>query len=95
MSRVLAVIYVLGVVGLAVAAILIWRLRCENFGCIGVGVAWFTWVVVFLPVLATGAVLRSRPSLGKMLLFVTRFALWAQTALGVALLAVWVSTNTA
>ena len=63
-SKVLAGVYVAAVLALAVTAVLIWRLRCESFGCIGIGVAWFAWVVVFFPTLGLGAALRSRSSLG-------------------------------
>lgn len=90
-SKALAFLYVTAVLALALTAVLIWRLRCESFGCMGVGVAWFAWVVVFVPVLAIGAVLRSHSSLGARLLKVTRWAVWTQAALGLALLAAWAS----
>ena len=80
---------------LAVTAVLIWRLRCESFGCNGIGVAWFAWVVVFSPILGIGVALRSRSSLGTQLLKVTRFAVWGQAALGVTLIHLGVSRNAA
>ena len=80
---------------LAVTAVLIWRLRCENFGCNSVGVVWFAWVVVFLPILGIGVALRSRSSLGTQLLKVTRLAVWGQAALGVTLIHLGVSRNAA
>jgi hypothetical protein len=94
-SKVLAGAYIAAVMALAVTAVLIWRLPCENFGCIGIGVAWFAWVVVFLPILGIGGALRSRSSLGTQLLRVTRLAVWSQAALGVTLILLWVSKNAA
>jgi len=78
---------------LAVTAVFIWRLRCENFGCNSVGVVWFAWVVLFLPILGIGVALRSRSSLGTQLLKVTRLALWGQAALGVTLIHLGLSKN--
>lgn len=95
MSKAFAAIYVAAVLALAAAVILIWRLRCESFGCMGVGVAWFAWVVAFFLVLAIGCVLRSRPSLGARLIKVTRAVVWSQVALGAALLVSWVGKNAA
>lgn len=94
-SKALAAVYVTAVLALAVTAVLILRLRCESFGCMGVGVAWFAWVAVFLPVLGIGAALRSRFSIGTRLLKVTRLAVWVQAVLGITLLGLWVSKNAA
>lgn len=91
MSKAFSALYVTAVLALAVAAVLIWRLRCESFGCLGVGVAWFAWVVAFFPVLAIGIVLRSRQSLGVGFLTLTRTVVWAQVALGAALFVLWAS----
>ena len=95
MSKAFAAIYIAAVLALAIAAVLIWRLRCESFGCMGVGVAWFAWVVVFFPVLVLGAVLRSHQALGTTTLQVTRAVVWAQIAIGAVLLVAWVSKNAA
>ena len=89
MSRAFAAIYVVAVLALAVCAVLIWRLRCESFGCMGVGVAWFAWVVAYFPVLLVGVLVRSRESLGAGLMRLTRVAVWAQVAMGAALVVVW------
>lgn len=78
---------------IALGAVLIGRLRCEGFGCIGVGVAWLAWVVAFFPVLAIGAALRLRSSPGARLRTLTRLAVWAQLALGLILLGIWVCKN--
>lgn len=92
-SKVLATFYLVAVAALAVAAALAWRLRCESFGCMGIGVAWFAWAGVFVPVLVLGVVLRSRASLGAGLLKLTRSATWLQAALAAVLLAAWVGKN--
>lgn len=94
MSRAFAAIYVVAVLALVVCALLIWRLRCENFGCMGIGVAWFAWVLAYFPVLLVGVVLRSRESLGAGLMKLTRATVWVQVAMGVALVVVWVLKRT-
>jgi energy-converting hydrogenase Eha subunit A len=93
MSKVFAAIYVTAVLALTVTALLIWRLRCESFGCMGVGIAWIAWAVTFFPVLAIGIVLRSRQTLGVRVLQITRAALWAQVGIGAVLLVAWVCKN--
>lgn len=47
MVKALVGTYIAAVVALVAGAVSIWRLRCEGFGCMGVGVAWFAWVVAF------------------------------------------------
>lgn len=89
MSRAFAAIYVFAVLALVVFAVLIWRLRCESFGCMGIGVAWFAWVLAYFPVLLIGIVLRSRESLGAGLMKLARAAVWAQLAMGAVLVMVW------
>jgi len=44
MSKAFASLYVAAVLALGVCAVLIWRMRCEGFGCMGIGVAWVAWV---------------------------------------------------
>ena len=41
MMKALVSLYVISVMALLAAAVVIWRLYCERFGCMGVGVAWF------------------------------------------------------
>jgi hypothetical protein len=57
--RLLAALFGVGVVTLAAAAIYVLRLRCESFGCIGVGVAWFAWSMACGAWLVGGLVLQS------------------------------------
>lgn len=91
MSKAIAAAYVVAVLILMVAASRIGWLRCENFGCMGIGVAWFAWSMAFMPVLAVGAALRWRCALGPTLGKVVGVFLWVQVAVGVALLATWVA----
>ncbi|WP_417068178.1 hypothetical protein [Niveibacterium terrae] len=93
MSKFFAVFHVIAVLALALSAVFIWRLRCESFGCMGVGVAWFAWGLAFFPVLAIGGALCSRSSLGVRLRKLTRLAVWAQVVLGLVLLGAWVCKN--
>lgn len=95
MTRVLAALYLAAVLALAILAYLAWQLRCESFGCMGIGVAWFAWVVAFFLVLVLGAMLRARSSLGERFRVVTRSAVWVQLVLGIGLLVLWASQRVA
>jgi len=50
------------------AAIYAWRLRCEGFGCFGIGIVWMRWTTALLtPTLLLGlvpALKRSPPPTG-------------------------------
>ncbi len=87
--------FVASVVALALAGVAIWRLRCEGFGCVGIGVAWFAWVGAFALVLVLGLVLHSRPSLGKVGLIATRGALVVQAILALVAVAAWLANSAA
>lgn len=91
MTKVLAGLYIAAVSGLGAAAIGIWRLRCEGFGCMGVGVAWFAWVISFFIVLGIGLLAQGKVASLAGPARATRVSLWIQLAMGAAALAVWVS----
>lgn len=88
-----AAFYVAAVAALFVTAFLTWRLHCENFGCIGVGIAWFAWAVAYGVVVIFGLVLRFRSQSGAPAPKVLRSALWTQVFLGGALLLVWATKH--
>ncbi len=94
-SKVLAVAYIAFVGGLIAWAVDIWHLRCEGFGCSGVGVAWLAWVGLFVLGLAVGLVLRTLSSLGAFLATGTKLAFWLQVATGGILFVLWVLRDTA
>jgi hypothetical protein len=85
----MAAVYGVGVLTLAAAAIYVLRLRCESFGCIGVGVAWFAWAMAYGTWLVGGLVLqsfaRSVPGLARRV----GLLLIALALLGAALVARW------
>jgi hypothetical protein len=87
--RLMAAVYGVGMLTLAAAAIYVLRLRCESFGCTGVGVAWFAWAMAYGTWLVGGLVLqsfaRSVPGLARRI----GFLLIALAVLGAALLARW------
>jgi hypothetical protein len=87
--------FVTSVLALALAAVAIWRLRCEGFGCIGIGVAWFAWVAAFVVVLVGGLVLQSQPSLGKFAATATKGALVVQAIMALVTIAVWLTESAA
>ena len=90
MSKALAVLYIAFVVALIASAVGILRIRCEGFGCTGVGIAWAAWVAVFVPSLVLGFVLRTKASLGALLAKTVVFAFWLQVVMAGALLALWI-----
>lgn len=80
-----------GVLGFGVLAGL--RLRCEGFGCMGVGIYWFAWAGLYgiagvLGLWARSYAVRAGVTAGWM-----RLALWTQGLGGLGLLAYWLSTR--
>lgn len=55
-------IYWLLLTATAVVAVLNFRIRCESFGCMGLGVAWLAWSGLYLVTLIAGliALLKAR-----------------------------------
>lgn len=82
------------------AAAYTWRLRCEGFGCIGVGIAWAMWTgVLYAPALLLGLLVRFlRPkapgveegSPSPLQRGWPQMLLWLHLGLGVALGLYWV-----
>jgi hypothetical protein len=95
MIKTLAGVYILSVSALLAGAAGIWRLRCENFGCIGVGIAWFAWVVSFFVVLGIGFIARSKAAAIPGFAQACSAAWWLQLAAGLGLLATWAVKNSA
>lgn len=60
-------IYWLLLMATAVVAVLNFRIRCESFGCMGLGVAWFAWSGLYLVTLIAGliALLKARDDQNK------------------------------
>lgn len=76
-----------------------WRLRCEGFGCIGVGIAWAMWTgVLYGPALLLGLLVRwlrpKAPGEEGAGSFLPRWwpqvLLWLHLGLGAALGLYWV-----
>lgn len=89
MSKVIVSLYIAAVLGLVASGVAIWRLRCEGFGCMGVGIAWFAWVAAFFVILGVGLFARSRAAAGRRMLLAARLAAWLQLGVGVLAVAVW------
>lgn len=85
MAKTLLGLYVISVLVLLAAAVSIWRLHCESFGCMGVGVAWFGWVIGFFIVLGVGLLARIKTASSAGLYWVCKFTWWLQLTLGGAL----------
>lgn len=70
-------------------AVYTWSLRCEGFGCTGVGIVWGAWAGLCGLIAVLGPVLRSflkrQPTLHR----VVGWAWGLQSVLGLALLAYW------
>lgn len=90
MAKALVSLYVIAVLALLATAAAIWRLRCEGFGCMGVGVAWFAWGIAFGVVLVLGLFARHKAALLAGFAPTCRAAWWFQWLLGMALLVAWV-----
>lgn len=90
MAKALVSLYVIAVLALLATAVAIWRLQCESFGCMGVGVAWFAWAIAFCAVFVLGLFARNKATLVAAFAPVCNAAWWLQLLLGVALVAAWV-----
>ncbi|RZJ13222.1 MAG: hypothetical protein EOO54_20125 [Haliea sp.] len=90
LAKTLLALYVASVLALLAAAWGIWRLRCESFGCMGIGVAWFAWVVGFSAVLGLGLLARSQVASSAGLARIGRGAWWLQILAGAVHLATWI-----
>lgn len=95
MARCSAALYVALALILAVAAIAIGRLRCEGFGCTGLGIAWLAWVAAYMVVLVGGIMVRARPTLGTSLARVTSAVVLLQGLCGIGLALVWAARSAA
>lgn len=65
------------------------RLRCEGFGCMGLGVYWFAWACVYGVAGLIGLWARSSTRRAGVAVGLVRAALWMQLLAGLALLVLW------
>ena len=76
-----------------------WRLRCEGFGCIGVGIAWAMWTaVLYAPTLLLGGLARhasykAQGIPGPLPRWWPQALLWLHLGLGAALGLYWLMTQ--
>ncbi len=54
LTSIAAVTYVLAWGALATSGVLLLRMYCEGFGCVGKGIAWFAWAISFLIAMVVG-----------------------------------------
>lgn len=85
----LAVAYLLLTVGLLAFAVSIWNLRCEGFGCMGIGVAWMAWGGCFCPILIAGLIARAQSGLNPRLACAVLWTLGLQGLVGLGLGFAW------
>ena len=71
------------------AAAYVWGLRCEGFGCTGVGIAWGLWGSLCGLAVALGPILRSFLTQQPVLHKAVGRAWGLQAVLGLALLVYW------
>jgi hypothetical protein len=95
MAKVLVGVYVAAVLALVAAAASIWRLRCEGFGCMGVGVAWFAWVVAFFVILDVGLFARSKSAQVAGIAGLAKLTWWFQVTVGLMAVAIWLAKSAA
>jgi len=89
MVKFLVSLYGVTVLALVWGAVSIWRLRCEGFGCMGVGVAWFAWVIAYVFVLGVGLLTRHKAASVAGLAPTARVTWWLQLAVGALAAIVW------
>ncbi|MEC5398758.1 hypothetical protein [Uliginosibacterium sp. H1] len=88
LRQVAAGLFMLLVVSSAAAACYLWQLRCENFGCTGLGIAWAMWAgVLYAPGLILGLVLRFSFAAGPRCACMVHYGLLLHVLLGVSLAA--------
>jgi predicted membrane-bound spermidine synthase len=85
----LALAYVVAVLVLFVLAGRIMGLQCENFGCMGIGVAWMAWTAIYVFVLGWGSLLGRWLPARNTFLRLARVTRLAQLLSGLVLLAMW------
>ena len=69
-------------VGLAVLAWSTWQLRCESFGCMGIGLVWTIWLLLWLAALGVALALRALLRRRGLSTRTCGLALWLLGALG-------------
>ncbi|HEX5786348.1 MAG TPA: hypothetical protein VFY35_16590 [Burkholderiaceae bacterium] len=90
LKRWLAVLYLLALAATGLSAIALWRLRCEGFGCMGVGIGWLAWgAVLYVPALALGSVAAQLTPAQAPGAKAAPLALKVQLLAGVGLLVYW------
>lgn len=94
LKRWLAVLYLLAAAATGLSAIALWRLRCEGFGCMGVGIGWLAWgAVLYLPSLALGSVAAQHAPPQAPGARAVPDVLRAQLLLGIQLFVYWAATR--
>lgn len=63
---------------------------CEGIGCLGVGIVWMFWAMVYAVVLVTGLLLTRRTRGHDSVARVVRLAVWVQIATGMVAVAYWI-----
>jgi hypothetical protein len=90
-----SVAFVISAFALVAFAVYVLRLRCEGFGCTGIGIAWAAWATAYVPVLAMGAVLRSVLPETTRLRIAVSWSLLVLLAGGAALALYWLVSRAA
>ena len=93
LATVAAAIYVVAWIALAVSGVLLWRMYCEGFGCIGKGIAWFAWASGFAISLVVGFL--ARRSCRGTAQAGLRYLLALQAVAGIALVIYWAAWRAA
>lgn len=86
-AYVLAVLYATAYGGLVFLALKLLRMRCEGFGCTGIGIAWIALIAVYVVVVIVGFIARGMHT-GAVRLALG-YGLLSQVVAGLALFAYW------
>lgn len=90
--RCIAGLHLAATIFLLYFAVVILKLYCESFGCIGIGIACFAWSGAFLITLIVGTVARTELPPGTSRITIS-FSLCLQLLAGLALAATWMIKN--
>jgi hypothetical protein len=94
LKRWLAVLYLLTFAATGLSAMALWHLRCEGFGCMGVGIGWMAWgAALYLPSLALGSVAAQHTPAQAPGAQAAPWALKAQLLLGLGLFVYWAAAR--
>ena len=88
-TRLLGLISITSLLAMLASAVYLWQLRCEGFGCMGIGVAWVAWAGASAVMLLVGLWAAHANRTDGLWRQATRAALLGQLLLVLVMLGLW------